>query len=142
MDKKFIINQIEHSIKNMDDALTLHSQINQNRQLNESKQFAKGLVTGLGIANGINLDESKKYHDEISEKYSALYEVINSNLYDRLDEISKIEFTVSELRPIYGFCTPDIREKIKTKYTQCKFCGDLFLNEEIQSHLKSYDNDD
>ncbi|MFL1616199.1 hypothetical protein GHT89_16505 [Acinetobacter baumannii] len=55
-------------------------------------------------------------------------------LLDRTQSISVIEFTVSELRPIYGFCTPDIRRKIETRYIQCEFCGELFLHEEITEH--------
>lgn len=142
MDKKFNINQIEHSIKNMDLALTLHSKLGQHRQLNESTQYAKGLVTGLGLADCIDLDESTKYHKEISEKYNALYSFIESNVHNGLDDNALIQFTVSELRPIYGFSPPHIQEKIRTKYTQCRFCGELFLNEVIQVHLQSHGNDD
>ncbi|MDX7882055.1 hypothetical protein [Acinetobacter nosocomialis] len=84
MYKDFIINQIESSIKNMEDALSLDSKFNQQRQLNETMHYAKGLVTGLGLANVIDLNEYKKYIEDISDQHSALLEKIASNILGKV----------------------------------------------------------
>lgn len=59
-----------------------------------------------------------------------------------------MEFTLEELRTIYmvfksNFAPIYIVQKIEEKYTQCPFCGDLFLHEEIEHHrATSTCNDD
>lgn len=60
-----------------------------------------------------------------------------------------MEFTREELKTIYmvfksdAFAPIYIVKKIEEKYTQCNFCGELFLHEEIDHHrATSTCNDD
>lgn len=59
-----------------------------------------------------------------------------------------MEFSRQELRTIYmvfssNLVPAGIKEKIEQLYTQCPFCGDLFLHEEIEEHRStSTCNDD
>lgn len=59
-----------------------------------------------------------------------------------------MEFTLDELKQIYMVFSSHIvpvgvKEKIESVYTQCPFCGNLFLHEEIENHrLTSTCNDD
>lgn len=42
--------------------------------------YAKGLVTGISLADGIDLSMSTKYHTLITENYLSLSETVKSNI--------------------------------------------------------------
>lgn len=58
-----------------------------------------------------------------------------------------MEFTLEELRTIYvvfstNIVAAGIKEKIESVYTQCPFCGNLFLHEEIENHRSTCNDDE
>lgn len=80
MNTELLIQQIEASIKHMDDVLLLPLSLNPLNRLNETMNYAKGLVTGISLADGIDLSMSTKYHTLITENYLSLSETVKSNI--------------------------------------------------------------